>query len=338
MTKQTNEGKKSSTRLISARGMVRERLFPYSVADQETINRLIESLKLCEYELKRIDRTYRIDPNRNGTVIILKDTKTGHQLKATIDFKNGKPSWEQMMDITFGIGEGSDIRIALYDRPDTIDDLDDNDEGEFMAKSFVSVLKGSGLKAHLVRMDVSLKDGRIPKIRFIPVCEDDIPQATFDTLPSKREFEQAEFWLVQHESFYPSDPPIVLDPSRWFGEIDWEWSGNPACGVRWDERGIVLHARFETQEDLEDLNWLWEKKRAEILDRFKACEGKIEKGENGDQSLVVIDPSIPFRNFVLAEKEEKFILMEEYLGTETEFPDFIVSKETHETGEQQVNA
>jgi len=292
-------------------------------ARRETITRLLQSIDLSDYEISRIDRTYRIDPDRNGVVVILKDKTTDRLLKATADFKHGRPSWQQMMDLTFGIGEGSDIRVAVYDQTDSDDDPDDDDEGEYMAGSFVSILKSSGLSAHVVRMSVGLKAGRIPFIAFLPISERHLTKMTPKSLPSRKAFEQAEFWAIYHGFLYPSDPPAILEPSDWFGDIRWRWEANAGTLTTWDEEGIILHANFETPEDLETLNWLWDNNREEILDHYKGREVQIDKGVNKDQHLVVRFSSTPFRNFVLADKQEKKALTETFVDADIEFRDLI---------------
>jgi hypothetical protein len=292
-------------------------------AKQETITRLLESIELSDYEINRIDHTYRIDPDRNGAVVILKDKKTERLLKATIDFKHGIPSWQQMMDLTFGIGEGSDIRIAVYDQTDSENKIGVRDEDEYMAGSFVSVLKASGLNAHLVRMTASLRKGRTPDIEFRPVPEEYLSETTLKNLPSRTEFEKAEFFVFYNDQLYPADPPISMQPDLWFGDIESLVSGSAITSALWNEQGIFLEAIFETFEDLEELRFLWNCKRGEILDHYKECEVRIEKGDNGVQKLVVKLSCVPFKDFVLSDLEGKQTLADLYLYGDREFVTFM---------------
>lgn len=287
-------------------------------AKQETIARLLQSIELSDYDFIRIDRTYRIDPDRNGVVVILKDRKTENLLKATIDFKHGKPSWQQMMDITFGIGEGSDIRVAVHDQPDSYDWTDD-DEGEYMAESFVSILTGCGLKAYAVRMDVRLRNGRSPEIEFTVISDPETKKTSFEKLPSREEFEQAEFWLFYYDQLYPADPPRVLEPEFWFGGIATfvhSWAKTSAI---WNDQGIFLEAIFKTPEEIETLKRLTETKQAQLLDHYQGCDMRIETTSEGSQKLVIRFSKATFKDFVLSDGEGKQTLADLYLYGDSEF-------------------
>jgi hypothetical protein len=292
-------------------------------AKEETISRLLKLVGLSGYKVSRVDRTYTIGQDRNGVVVILKDKSTQRLLKATIDFKQGTPSWQQMMDLTFGIGEGSDIRIAVYDQPDRDDGSEVGEEDEYIAGSFVSVLKGSGLNAHLVKMTVTLREGRIPHIAFRPVPEEYLSEISLKNLPSRSEFEQGEFWVFYFDQLYPADPPISMQPDLWFGDIGSIVYGSAITSTSWNDRGVFLEAIFETPEQIETLKRLWETKRAELLDHYRGCDVHIDKGVKGSQKLVVRLSCIPFRDFVLSDREVKQTLADLYLYGDWEFVTFM---------------
>ena len=63
----------------------------------------------------RVEKIYAIDDDRLALIIKTKNKATFHSKRILLDVIMGKPTWDQMMDIAFGLGLECNPRIVVYD-------------------------------------------------------------------------------------------------------------------------------------------------------------------------------------------------------------------------------
>ena len=63
---------------------------------------------------KDIAKQYLINNDRVSIIATMED-EDKHLERAIIDVKTGFPTWEQMMDVTYAIGEDCERKIVVFD-------------------------------------------------------------------------------------------------------------------------------------------------------------------------------------------------------------------------------
>ena len=102
----------------------------YDFLTESSLTSIIDSTDIEDYEFHRIEKKYTVDDDRVGAIVqIIKDGRT---LRAIIDFKRGDPTWNQIMNVTFNLGNDCDYYIFIHgdslslpDNEGSSDDLED---------------------------------------------------------------------------------------------------------------------------------------------------------------------------------------------------------------------
>jgi hypothetical protein len=290
------------------------------MSQEETITKLFKTLGMTNCQMVRIENTYRVDPDRFGVNLVLRRDTDKHYLKATVDFKRGKPTWRQMMDMTFGNGESSDLKIVVFDGQDNEwDDLDDSAD-EHLAECFADVLNEYGGNCYLVRMHLNKEKGA----RFTPTARPTREnQRNYSQLLSRSDFEKAEFWILYYSKRFPEGKAIMSDPRISFREQSVLTSRNVKAKTRWDDEGICLEATFRTSLRANDFRRRFEANFCNAWGNYQGCRIRVRSEGEFEKRLTANLSAIPFRHFVLASESERRELTDFYQLAEQEVPYFI---------------
>jgi hypothetical protein len=290
------------------------------ISQENTIRKLFDAVEMTECQLVRIEPSYRVEPHRYGLNAVLRRDSDNQLLKATLDFKHGTPTWHQMMDVTFGIAESSDLKITVFDgEDDELDDTDDSADVD-LAQCFVNVLNSCGGNSYLLKMDMAKGEG----LKFTPIATPPKDRKLiFKDLPSRSDFERAEFWVRYHSKRFPEPKALISDPLFWFRDHSLVQSRNVRAVTRWDDQGICLEAVFRTPLETQEFRRRFDDNFVNAWANYQGCRIRITSESEDEKRLTARLSDVPFRNFVLGTETERKELTSFYQLAEQEIPYFI---------------
>ena len=292
-----------------------------NLTQAEILSQLLTTIDLPHYRIKRIDRTYRMDHDRFAVIFVFQKQDDQGLQKGIVDVKHGQPSWQQMMDVTFGVGQGCDLRIAMFDgKQNELDNLD-TESSQYYAQSFGRILNACEKETHLVRMRASSERNGVTFEPLWSVFDESELQLT--ELPSKQDFERAEFCLFFYGKRYFGWKPRWLEPRFWFQEESCVKSDNVELTSRWKEDGIHLVAVFRIPMSSPRFLRSLKNKLNNAWGSYNPVSMEIKEEPMNGKSLNVWLSELPFRNFVLAGEKEREELATYFDLAEQEFLYFI---------------
>ena len=288
---------------------------------QESLTRIINSTYIEGYEFNKVERRYSIDDDRVGAIVQIK--KNGRTLRAIIDFKRGDVAWDQIIDTKFNIGNDCDFLIAVHGDSRNSEDMRD---GDIDAEYLVDVLIAYGVKAYLVSAERQPDEKGQVKYEYLCAPGQKYSSETIsEKLPSKRAFEEAEFWMLHHHVHSGMSCNIITKPSDW--SFGCEGSGGDLYGLRlrskWTDKGIFMNAKPETEEGINTLEWIWANKRKELRGEYQNCKIRMNKKGDRPSNMSVRILEKPFTEFPYLDYHEKGDLGEMIYYGEDKFYDLI---------------
>jgi hypothetical protein len=300
---------------------------------ENTLRKPFDTLGIPGCEMVRVENTYTVEPNRYGLNAVFRRDSDNQFLKATVDFKHGRPTWQQTMDVTFGIGESSDLKITVFDGQDSeLDDADDSADVD-LAQCFVNVLNSCGGTSYLLKMNTPKGGGA----KFTPIATPPKDRKLIlNELPSRSDFERAEFWVRYHSERFPEPKALTSDPLSWFRDHSLVQSRNVKSETRWDDHGIRLEAVFRTPLETHEFRHRFDTNFVNAWGNYQGCTIRIRTKEGERKRLTAKLSDVPFRNFVLATESERKEFRSFYQLAEPEIPYFIdmVIRETRKRKER----
>jgi len=241
---------------------------------------LLQQIGIDEHMSYRLHTGVNIGVNRCQAILSREDTD-GNQLgKIVIDARIGSPTWEQFIDVTYGVDEDVDTRIIVYDRGIVFGDVSRSELDENIPRDpeTLRTLVGRNRDEDTLKTRYDL-DEEVPRFpgtilnlvrrnnrcgvdtyivgAFCPCIEEMEPTIRYlsldsvreeagihdETLPSREQVELAEFWLEYYRCFHPIYEEDIIPPSE---DIIGE-SAPVSCSewyinteVTWDEDGIIV--------------------------------------------------------------------------------------------------
>ena len=303
---------------------------------QESLTGIIDSTDIDDYKFHKIEKTYTVNDNRVGAIIQME--MDGRMKRATIDFKRGYATWNQLMDITFNIGNDCDYLLAVYGDSVTSGDMNKYDDvdnpfcGEaLLAGCFVDVLLSYGKKANLLRGERRLDQQDHVMYDYTCYPKERYSSKTLKKkLPSKRQFQEREFWMVHWNVIYGPDLPAILETDCWFnGGPDGYHEEGLDFNPYWSDKGLFYTPIPYSVRGIEALEWLWKNKRKELHKElqkvFKDCQIRMHKKDGRPSKLSVRILDKPFREVFYMDFNERADFGEYISCFERPFTDVIVS-------------
>ena len=298
---------------------------------EDTIVSLLGDLGISDQVFKEIVTRRSIGDNR--CVVIASTTKVedGHLGKVIIDFKLGEPSWQQMMDVTFKIGSDCEKKIVIFSAPEDPEYQDylkpltayDN---RILVGSFARINNDCGFDTWLLRASISTDSNKVEPEYDVIEEPGDHRSTRYSKLPSKRDFEKAEFWVVYYDSFAGyfagSGPTAAAKPDCWMGYGSWISGGGLEFRPTWTDKGLLMHATAESESGVDTLKWLWENSYDEIREKYKG-EPKLHKKRGSPFKLSVRVSEISFTDVIYSTPQKKEEYAEDVFGREREFHEFL---------------
>ena len=120
--------------------------------EKNAIETLMDEIGISDQKFTGIETTSRINDDR--FYVIFNTVKDGHGNKGRhiIDVIFSEPTWQQMMDVTFGVGAECDSRMIIYDNASQSYDKLSNRE---TAVKFASINNDCGVVTYIINATVA---------------------------------------------------------------------------------------------------------------------------------------------------------------------------------------
>ena len=276
---------------------------------------ILYSTDIENIDFHKIEKKYMIDDDRIGAIVQVK--RLDRILRVAIDFKCGYATWDQVIDLTYNIGNDCDFLIAVHGDDASYDDADTDWGESFLAERLADVLLAYGVNIKLVTAKVQSDDQGKVKFNFSHDTDFICISEKFKTkLPSKRIFEETQFNLffwggdMEGDNYYR-----LLDLSAWALErgstfIMGCFSAKTeldVCGT-WSDRGFFLNAVPDSEEGIRQLEWIWKNKRDELRKMYENCNRRMYYKKGRPSKLLIRLLDKPFKEVMHYDFEEKYDL------------------------------
>ena len=279
------------------------RSFEY-FSEKKTIETLMKKIGISDQKFTGIETTSKINDDR--FYVIFNTIKDGHGNKGRhiIDVILDEPTWQQMMDVTFGAGCQCNTRIVIFDNAAELSDVVSNRE---TASKFASINNKFGVDTFVIAAHLTEnREQDIIDISYnIEASQHHGYSIDYRRFPSKDEFEQAEFWMYFDEFLY-FPPERIYDPNLWmngsvFHFID---KGIDVFPI-WTNAGFFMLITADNFRGHKILVKLVETKRNEIEKHFKDYKLAINRIPDTPVEIIVKFDERPFKDFISMSIGEK---------------------------------
>jgi hypothetical protein len=273
-------------------------------SEKKTIESLMDLIGISDQKFTGIETTSKINDDRFS--VIFNTVKDGHGNKGRhiIDVIFGEPTWQQMMDITFGPGRECGTKIAIFD--DAVE-MTDKVSNRKTAAKFASI--NNNCKVNTFVIAAYLTGGRENDIIDISYNIEASPDhgyiIDYRRCPSRDEFEKEEFWLYFDE-YIDLGQERIYDPNWWFGgPVNFLIEEVIDVYPIWNVDGFFMRVSADNFPGHKILVKLIETKRIEIEKHFKGYDLNISKIPDCPIEISVKYDDRPYKAFVQMNIREK---------------------------------
>lgn len=291
------------------------------VLNETGIQELFQELGIHDHKFIDIASRYSVNEYRHGVVVKTENKKSGYIDSIVIDVTHGEPTWSQMIEIAFEVGERCDKRIVVYDGIKEGIDKYNMSKGGVIAMTLSELFNRCGVTTYLVHITGCGKDETEPGIEYDLVIDPkDYKSQPRLKLPSKRRLQELDFWMMYYDAYYGSGGRLLGDPEDW---IEYR-SLRKSCldyTPTWEEDGLYMQGIATSDIGVEVLKELNERKLERIRERYEDCKIKLQRLNGQPHKLSVRVWPVPFKAFMLSSPREKAIYTDQVFGWEFGFFD-----------------
>jgi len=295
---------------------------------QSELTTIIDSIEIEKYKFLKIEKKYTVtnDNDRIGAVVQIE--QNGRLKRVIIDVIDGSATYDQIMDVKFNIGNDCDYYIVIHNplsvtRRSFKDDRE-NEDDFINVECLVDVLCAYDVKLYMAVAERLTQDDGCVRYQYASSEYPTYSSVTISKkLPSKRQFEQAEF-IMFHWGGGIVTMGGIFEPDNWyFGR-----AGNLEMGgyfdshdinfiSNWTDDGLFMNAVSKTDKGIELLNWLWKNRREELQDKCKGYKMSFQKrkGRPARLSVRVLDKpfkEVPHSDYNERDRFGEIVYLEEY--------------------------
>jgi hypothetical protein len=267
----------------------------------KTIKEILHASGIDDQIFVSIEKTYAIDDDRLALIIKTKNKGTFHSNWIMLDVIMGEPTWDQMMDIAFGIGVECNPRIVVYDSGG-----DPDFYIEYRVAGFTQISNDCGLNTLLVASN-ALPTG----ITYSLLTDYALyGSSDLEEFPTREEFQKTELICNLH-TVLGFDPPLEMEYFNWPCEsIIWfiEDSDLELTYPVWNKNGLFMRLTATSQRGRKQLKWLLENKQDEIKKAVGDFSVECDESSGLPQELLARIWDKPFSEYVFSRDMERYEL------------------------------
>ncbi len=269
----------------------------YKIATPESINAILMKLNMASHTVNSINEIKFIGNDRVILLLTTKIYRDDTPYKIAIDVVTGAPKWDQLMDMTFNIGDDAYKKIIIYDNVDHLGKQCDefNEEVAFALSKIVNHFKND-----IIFAKVTFSENQDDAAKYSIVSEEDNfgcvvledYEWNIHSLPSKYDFDRAKFWILFFDPIYVRESAssngeyYAYDPNSWFG---YSASENIICG----SNGCYLEFKNWTNYS-DSCQKYWNENRDELNSLVEGVSVALVTENNMPDKIIFKITSIPF--------------------------------------------
>lgn len=291
------------------------------LCSNDDIKKLLEGLEITDLRnIRVLSRTYSDD----GRMIITLTANNRDDIifRIIIDSTVGIPTWRQFINVTYDQGASADIRIILYGK-DYSDQKDGFTAGDVIEISnLVRRNNRCRVTTYLIKgITVNSEGQKILDAFYIEEGPSDVSVNPTETLPSKRQVQEAEFWTGYYFPNWGTDPFGIDD------DIINDWApGYPLTNhlrtaASWNDEGFFIKLTEEQPSDA--IHWIWNNKKGEFEAAYPGCDIILEKIDEDRHAISVRILNISMTDLINMPPNQKSDHGEYVYGQEHVFSDLV---------------
>ena len=270
---------------------------------EQTIKEILLASEIDDQVFAEIEKIYAIDDDRLALIIKTRNKDTLYSNWIMLDVIMGKPTWDQMMDIAFGLGLECNPRIVVYDSCG-----DPDFYIEYRVAGFTQICNDCGLSTLLVAGH-ALPTG----ITYSLLTDYSLyGPSDLEKFPTREEFQKTEFMCNLH-NVVGFDPSLEMEYFTWPCEsIVWfiEDFDLELMYPVWNKNGVFMRLTATSERGRNQLKWLLENKQGELKKTLSDFSVEYEESSGLPQELSARIWDKPFSQYVFSKDMERYELAE----------------------------
>jgi hypothetical protein len=264
-------------------------------------------------------------------LVTMKNNWPEWRSEIVVDLKIGPPTWEQYIDVTYGVGSRYDTKIIIFengldysnifDVPEAICEIDDlvNISNKCGVKTYLVMAKGLIqylLKGEKKRISYELVNGPYGDDINNPepiLAERESPQQ----LPTKRNVQVSEFWI----GYYLPNWGVgrLSDDHEVIGDWTPGYSLRKGLGTKayWNDDGLFIDLEGEVGSDV--IQWIWANRKCRFEEGYPGCSISLNSKDGQATSISVRISDIPITQLIEMDSNDKWNYGEMVYGEEHKF-------------------
>ena len=243
--------------------------FKKMLNDKQELTKIFNHVGQNQFQVEEILLSYEKDDNRQGAIIMVQDNKIDDLQKIIIDAIYGVPNSTQVKDVTYDYGADCDKRIILYTLGYSGLNVKSYKYDGELSEGFIKINNDCGCDTYLINVSKTLDESKEAVYCYKTDIKPGHKKLTWlKKLPSKLEFEQAEFDIFYNYSSDWRNPHHIEHPENWFDNY-WHliFQDISFRYPIWNENGLFMQGVSKSEIGDINLKWIMDSK-IELLKKF----------------------------------------------------------------------
>ena len=239
--------------------------------NEENIHSLLEALSIGTSRNIYIIKEISHNPINKSILIEIPNESCEGEIEIILNFKQGKPTVDQVYNAIYQLGEECQKRIITFTGGNSWDDKYNPSADMDVVKCLVENMNRFDLNIYLVQMGCD-STSSISNFEILAKPDSHLKFRTAEC-PSKEKFTEAEFWEVY---FWGYNNIIEATPFEFGFDSKSEFSqclpiGDLEFETKWTDDGAIIRIE-DTSDKKSMLGDIWDDRRDEIQDMFRGCQ------------------------------------------------------------------
>ncbi len=244
----------------------------------------------------------------------------GDRFRIIIDATSGIPTWQQFINVTYDQSEATNIKIILYGK-DYEDKINDFTAGGLIEiGNLVRRNNQCCVTTYLVKgISYDSKGQKIIDNCSVEEGSDDVDIDPSQSLPSKRQVQEAEFWTGYYYPQWANDPIGFDDDIIGCWTPGYSLSNNLNTVASWDDDGLFI--KLIGEPGSEAIQWIWDNRKKEFENRYPNCPVTLETKDGKPCSISTRILDISMTDLINMTPSDKWYYGDYVFGQEHVFGD-----------------
>jgi hypothetical protein len=286
---------------------------------ERAIKRIIEKAGIPNQAFLKVHQTSIINDDRYSVIADTLNTNTCLTNRIIIDVIKGEPTWEQMMDITYGIGSDCNTRIIICNIGSTGSCYLD-----WTISDFVLMSNEHGLSTYVLSANLGT-DG----VEHEVIERDEIVAVPMrDKFPSKYEMQRTKFMIDYHarRDFEPRPRHFQFNEWPSDGLTIFTFNNQLEYGYPfWEPDGVFMFIAANGPAGQQELSLLLRDQSKELKKRLGNFEVEYDDHNKLPKKISAKILDVPFSEYLFSDEDERELLIRKILDLDPYDDDEFIS-------------